>query len=172
MLVISFFFVVASLGVAPLSVTEEQVAAKVKALDPNRSKNERLTAAKWFVKHASSQETLKALTHLEQVVRNDKSPDVRYQAMRASGRIAAAHKKPCPKAVIDTLLDEERFADGQSLGSIASRIIQQFKSVPLRARPMLIKRFLALAKREASADVASRPTEGCTKGVTQHATRP
>jgi hypothetical protein len=76
MLVISFFFVVASLGVAPLSVTEEEVAAKVKAFDPNRSKTERLAAAKWFVNHAPFQETLKALTHLEQVVRNDNSPDV------------------------------------------------------------------------------------------------
>ncbi|HUR53476.1 MAG TPA: hypothetical protein VMZ71_05070 [Gemmataceae bacterium] len=87
--------------------------------DPAAPEAERRKAVKNLYTFAAHPASLAALPALERAVRSDKSERVRANAVLAIGRVAQAHKKPCPEVLFEALYDDGEYGSVRGTVGIA-----------------------------------------------------
>jgi hypothetical protein len=104
------FGLAAALAVQPVAPTlraklEAAFAERARQLDPSETDFGRLQAAKWVEKHAGAEAALKLVGALERCARKDPDPEVRGAAVGALAMVCIHHRRPCPVAHLEALLD-------------------------------------------------------------------
>jgi hypothetical protein len=114
---------------------DDQLAEKIRALDPGRPRAERLQAVKWINSNRARKEAARAIPALERCIKKDGDVEVRVKAVEALSMVAyQIRPRTCPLSVLEALTDPHEDVRNIAMGGSG-----MFDRVAEGGVPLLLK---------------------------------